>query len=120
MKKTDRLFKIWGVLVVMIIGLLTTLGFMLKNMNKEYLTLEEKLQVSAEKYTSDKFMYPDEGQTIRVTKKELIGANYLDELKKGKDYCDGYVEVKTEKIVKYKSYIKCNNYETDGYENKKD
>ena len=115
MKKTNRLFMIWGALCVVIVGLLTTMGFMIRRANKEYLSLEEKLQISAEKYTSDKFMYPDDGEMIKVTKKDLIGANYLDDLKKDKDYCDGYVIVKTEKYVKYKAYIKCKNYETDGY-----
>ena len=120
MKKTKVLFTIWGIIVVIIIGLLTTLGFMLKKVNREYRVLENTLKVSAEKYTSDKFLFPNEGESIIVTKDELLEKEFLDEdLKIDNDVCDGYVVVKTDKVVKYKAYIKCQKYTTDGY-NKKD
>ena len=115
MRKTKILFVIWAVIVVIVIGLLTTLGFMLRGVNKEYRSLEEKLQMSAEKYTSDNFMYPDQGGSLKITSEELIEKNYLDELKKDKDVCQGYVEVTTDKFVKYKAFIKCDKYTTEGY-----
>ena len=37
------------------------------------------------------------------------------ELKVKNDVCDGYVLVTKEDVYHYKAYIKCKNYETDGY-----
>ncbi len=120
MKKTNTLFMIWGVIVVIILILLTILGFMIKGINIDYRELENKLQLSAEKYTSDKFLYPEEGEIIRVSKDDLVKSGYLDNLEKDKDICDGYVEVLRDDVVKYKAYIKCKKYTTDGYQKNKD
>ncbi len=114
-KKNKVLFVIWGILVVVVVTLLTILGFMLKNINKEYREVEDILKEKAEKYTSDNFMYPEEGKTIIVTKEELIEKGYLEKLEKDKDTCEGYVVVSTKKVVNYKAYIKCGKYTTDGY-----
>ncbi len=41
--KNRKLFIIWGILVVGIVGLLTTLGFMLKAQDANYVKLENKI-----------------------------------------------------------------------------
>ena len=48
--KNRKLFIIWGILVVGIVGLLTTLGFMLKAQDANYVKLENKILDSAKKY----------------------------------------------------------------------
>ncbi len=115
MKKTKILFIIWGVLVVVILGLLTTLGFMLKKTNKEYRYLEDTLKVSGEKYSSDNFIYPPEGEKIIISKDTLIKEGYLEKLEYNNDVCDGYVEVSKNNVALYKAFIKCNKYTTKGY-----
>ena len=53
MKKTKILFAIWAIIVVIIIALLTALGFILDNRYEKYRTLEEKLETSAREYAMD-------------------------------------------------------------------
>ena len=118
MKKVNVLFVIWGLIVITLVVLLTVLGFILKNNNKEYEALEEKLKVSAEKYTSNNFEYPEEGKEIIIKSNTLKKEGLLEELKYKNDVCEGYVVVKTNKVVEYKSYIKCKNYQTKDYEKK--
>ncbi len=115
MKQSNKLFVIWGVLVVAIVALLTVLGFMLENKNKEYLEIEKKLSDSAKKYVDFKFLYPEDGKTTTITKDELIKNEYLDELKHGDEVCDGYVKIKKDGVYKYDAYIKCKDYKTSGY-----
>ena len=117
MKKANVLFTIWGIIVIMIVILLTVLGFMIKNIKSDYRLLEDDLLKAAQKYTATNFVYPDEGRTIKVSKNEIEKAGFLEkELKIDDDVCNGYVEVKTDKAVSYKAYIKCRKYQTEGYE----
>jgi len=115
MKKTKILFAIWGVIVVIILGLLTFLGFKITEKDKNYNELEEKLVSSAEKYVDNKFLYPKGDDEAKVTSKELIDNEFLDELKFEDDVCSGYVIVKLDGAYKYNAYIKCKNYTTKGY-----
>ena len=114
--KNRKLFIIWGILVVGIVGLLTTLGFMLKAQDANYVKLENKILDSAKKYIDAKFLYPEGSNVLKVTKEDMIENGFLDELKYGDDTCAGYVTVKLNGAYKYKAYIKCKNYTTKGYE----
>ncbi len=115
MKKTKVLFIIWGVIVIVVIGLLTTLGFMIKRQNKDYVALENKLLDSAKRYVDTNFLYPEGKNVLKVTSSELIKTKFLDELKVNNDTCTGYVNVHNETVYKYEAFIKCSNYTTKGY-----
>ncbi len=115
MNKTKILFTLWFIIVVMILGLLTTIGFMYKKLDKEYQKLETKLLTSGENYSNANSYYPEDNLELIITKDELVSSSYLDELKVKNDVCDGYVLVTKEDVYHYKAYIKCKNYETDGY-----
>lgn len=118
MKKMNLYLIIWGIIIVIIISLLTAFGFVYKDKSKVYKDLEEKIVEAEKKYVDAKFLYPQSGQVIKNTVEELKEANYLDNFMVNDKECDGYVEVYLEGTVyKYKSYIKCDNYETKGYEN---
>ena len=43
MRKSNFLFVVWGVIVIVLIGLLTTMGFMLKDKNEKYEVVEKRL-----------------------------------------------------------------------------
>ena len=116
MKKTNKLFTAWGILVVLVVTGLTILGFMLKKNLNHYDDLEKKLLDSGIKYIDIKFLYPEGNDIVKITSKELIDNNYLDNLNYEDDTCVGYVTVKLKKVYQYKSYIKCKNYITKGYE----
>lgn len=116
MKKNNVLFVIWGIVVIAVIALLTFLGFMLKNRNGDYKNLEDKLETNVKKYVDAMFLYPNAGEEVKITSKDLIENDYLDELKFEDDVCEGYTIVTYNGVYKYKTYIKCNNYKTKGFE----
>lgn len=116
--KNKKLFVVWGVLVVLIVGGLTTLGFLIEARDENYVQVEEKLLDSAKKYVDGKFLYPTDGEVLKVTKEEMIENGFLDELKYEDDTCTGYVTIKLDGVYKYKAYIKCSKYTTKGYESK--
>lgn len=73
---------------------------------KVYAELELKLQTKAVKYFE---LY----DTNIVSVKDLILADYLDSFNDGNGYqCNGYV---IKEGLDYNAYIKCPNYESEGY-----
>lgn len=116
MKKTKILFIVWGIIVLAVVILLTILGFMLKDKNGNYIEIEDKLLSSAKQFVDNRFLYPEEGKTTKVTSDVLIENEYLNELKYKDDACTGYVIVSFDGVYKYNAYIKCSHYQTKGYE----
>lgn len=116
MKRTNTLFTIWGVIVVIILALLTYLGLKLTEIDNNYGEIEKKLVDSAEKYVDAKFLYPLGDNVTKVTSDELIENGYLDNLQYEDDVCTGYVLITLDGAYKYDAYIKCKNYTTKGYE----
>lgn len=119
MKKTKILFAIWAIIVVIIIALLTVLGFMLDSRYKKYQTLEEKLETSARKYAQDNVLLCEDAGEYIVLSSELMKAGYLDNLEIDDNACTGYVVIKNDGVYQYKAYISCRQYTTKNYENQK-
>jgi len=119
MKKINQMKKmyyIWAIVVVLIITILTVVGFVFKNKSTAYQELEEKLVEASKKYVDKYFLYPQGTEEVKVTYQEMFDDNSIDELKKEDQTCDGYVIIKTESIsFSYKGYVSCPNYETGGY-----
>lgn len=119
MTKVDKLKKIgiiWGIIVVLIFGTLTFMGFTYKAKTKDYKELENKLVEAEKKYVDANFLYPEDKSELKTSAQELIDNNYLDSLKKDDSDCTGYVIVKQNNTVyEYKAYIKCDKYMTKGY-----
>lgn len=118
--KNSKMFIIWSIIVIVIIGLLTTLGFMLKKVQNKYGDIEKKLVNSTSGYVEYKFLYNtvDKNGSLKITTKELIDNEFLNEedLVKDDDKCTGYVVVTKKDVYNYKSFIKCGKYTTAGYE----
>ena len=108
MKKT--FFIIWGLIIVGIVGLLTYLGLRVKNNLENYEKLENKLISLSEEYVKENEFKLNIGDT-----KTILSENLTNDLKYKDDICKGYVEVSLDNGYNYKAYIKCNNYETDGF-----
>ena len=119
MKKTKILFAIWAVIVVIIIALLTVMGFILDNRYEKYQALEEKLETSAREYAEDNILLSEEGGEYIVTSLELIEAGYLDNLEVDDNVCTGYVVVQNDGAYQYEAYISCKQYTTKNYDEKK-
>lgn len=117
MKRSNVLFVIWGVMVIVLVGLLTVLGFMLKDKNGKYEEVEDRLKKATSSYVDNKFLYPEDNENLKILSKDLIENGFLksDELKVNNDICSGYVILTKNMVYEYKAYIKCNNYKTKGY-----
>ena len=115
MKKTKILFAIWAIIVLIIIGLLTALGFILKNRYEKYHDLEEKLIQVANEYAYD-HLFLEEGEQKYVDAQELVDAKYLDTLEVDDDVCTGYVVIDRENVYLIEAYISCDDYTTDSYQ----
>lgn len=117
MKKNNLLFIIWGVIVISLIALLTIMGFMIKDKNKNYEKTEKRLKEAASSYVDHNFLYPDGDEKLKILSKDLIENGFLkiEELKVDKDICTGYVILSKDMVYQYDVFIKCNNYTTKGY-----
>ena len=117
MKKSNALFVVWGVIVIVLIGLLTTMGFILKDKNEKYEVVEKRLKEAASSYADHNFLYPKDGEKLKILTKDLIDSDFLkqDELKVDKDVCTGYIILQKDMVYEYDVFIKCNNYTTKGY-----
>ncbi len=117
MKKMKYMSVVWGLVVVGIFVLLTFFGFLYKNKTKDYKLLEEKLVEAEKKYADQKFLYPNEGEIIKTSLKELQEAGLIEEFNVLDVACDGYVVLSHQGLVyDYKGYVHCGNYKTKGYE----
>ena len=116
MKELKRLSIIWGLLLFAIFSVLTFFALKWKSKTAGYFDLEEKLKSSTQSNYESKHTYPEKGQEVIVTFKELKEDNILEELKYNDDECDGYVLVTKNDVVEFKPFIKCNNYTTKDYD----
>lgn len=117
MDKMGKLSIIWGTILVLIVTLLTTFGFVYKSKTSVYKDLEEKIVEAEKKYVDASFLYPNDNDVLKTDVKDLVRDKYLNELKIDDKECSGYAEVlKNGTVYEYKGYVKCDNYETKGYE----
>lgn len=117
MDKFNKYTFVWGLLIVALFSLLTIFGFIYKNKTGNYKRLEDKIIEAEKRYVDEKFLYPQDEKKVVITVKELIEAGYLDNLDIENDNCEGYAEVyKVNSVFEYKGFIKCNKYQTKGYE----
>ncbi len=118
LNKINKMYFVWGIVVFLIFVLLTIFGFMYKNKTSFYKSLEEKLVNAEKKYADAKFLYPQNGETVKITAKEMIEYGALDSLEYDGEICDGYATVqKKGTVFDFKGYVSCKNYKTKGYEN---
>ena len=116
MKQMRRLSIVWGILLVMIVGLLTTFGILFNKKNKLYKDMEDDLEAAAKKYVDQSFLYPKDGKQLKITYTTLKDNGFIDKLEVNKKACDGYVTIKNNELVyKYKGYLKCPEYQTENY-----
>ncbi len=110
-----KVMWIWGIVVVILIGGLTFLGFHIKKQNEPYKKLEKELEKQAIALIGEKPNYLPGGGVLTLI--DLSNNNYRVDMKVNNDICDdGYIVVtKNMGLYSYKGYIKCNNYTTHGY-----
>lgn len=85
------------------------------NRDKGYKEIEKRLEEAALKYATDNYI---EGNKITIEKNLLVSSSLIGEvydLENKSAVCDGYVVIDLNENTA-KSYIKCENYQTEGYE----
>ena len=115
MKKMNTIYIIWAILIILLVGVLTVMGFTYKNKLKSYKNLETKLSEAAKKYVELKFLYPEDGQIITINLEDMLEAEVINDLTYEEETCTGYVELSYNGVYNYDAFIKCNNYVTKGY-----
>lgn len=111
-----KIYILWGFIIVLLLSVVTYLGFNIVNKNKEYKTLEDNMEQVVSKYLGQYINeYPSSGSK-RVNITDVINNGYEIDMNVNDDDCDGYVVVKKVSIAyEYDGYIKCNNYTTKDY-----
>ena len=108
-----KIMIIWGVVAVILVAGLTTLGFKIKAQNKPYRDLEQELEKQAIALIGEK---PSLAGIKKVTLEDFANNNYEINMNVNNDKCDGYVMVEQSmSFYKYTAYIKCGKYTTHGY-----
>lgn len=116
-KRMRTISIIWGSILVCIVIGLTIIGFIYKNKTQKYEELENKIEEATKKYVDQKFLYPEKGDTLKITFQELRDNDVIDSLNIEEEECNGYVIVsKKEEVYQYDPYIKCANYKTKKYQ----
>ena len=110
-----KLMGLWIFVVVILISGLTYVGYLIKNENKVYKVLENKLEEVAQGYFGENPGLLSNNKIVQDTELGSYKEEILTKLKEND--CKGYVNTTSNLgIYEYKAYIKCNNYETKGYE----
>lgn len=108
-----RTMIVWSLLMVILIGGLTYIGFNLTSKNKDFYVKENLIKEAAIEYFNH---YPDKlpPKEAIVKKETLEKEGFLDETNLN---CEGFVRV-VKNIINYDytGFIKCINYETKNYD----
>jgi len=111
-----KVMIIWAIVAVILVGGLTYIGFNIKRKDKPYKELEKTLTKQAVALIGEQpsLVMVDNKITI-----DLFNANNITiDMNVNSDVCDGYVIVENVRgFYNYKPYIKCQNYQTKGYQN---
>ena len=111
-----KVMIIWAIVAVILVGGLTYVGFNIKNNDKPYKELEKALTKEAISLVGEKpsLVMTDNKITMDTFKANNISVN----MGVSDDVCDGYVIVENVRgFYNYKPYIKCQKYQTKGYQN---
>lgn len=111
-----NIYFVWGFVIILLLGTITFIGLNLTKKNNEYKTLENEIEESVENYLGEHLNEYPKSASKKIKISYIINNGYNINLNTSDDSCDGYVVVKKENVgYTFKSYIKCHDYETDGY-----
>lgn len=110
--KNKVLLIIWFIMLIVIFGLLSVLGFIHKKDVDNYHKYEEKLIEAAKVYVNKNKMYPNKGSKIEIKVNDIISDGYIHkkDIVKG---CNGTVTVKYDRFIDYIPNIKCKYYKSN-------
>lgn len=81
-----------------------------------YAELENLVEKSSVKYQEKYYPKLVKEDSVYVTVKKLLEEKYLaDLIDTDGNFCTGYVKISNMETIKYKAFIKCGTYQTEGY-----
>ena len=106
----------WTIIIFVMVSALVVMCLHIKNNNVDNI-LEKTFVSQAEKYYGlNPGLLPSKGKEKVVTLEDLKLSGYDPKLGKS---CNGYIIITNKTgVSKYKAYIKCDKYETKGYDEK--
>ena len=112
MERMKSMSIIWAVMVFMIVGALTFIGFTYDRKLKDYHQFETELEKQCEQYVLDNEIFVDDTKKIDI--KDLYKQKYIKSIKVNKNKCKGYVLVtNNQDEYEYHASIDCGRYETE-------
>lgn len=116
-KNVRYIICVWGVIVVVILALIIGSSSNAKFL-EQYAVMEEELNASALDYVNTKKLYPTMDNKLILDMEVFRDYNYLYDDYVVDDNCTGfsviYMEESTEKYI-INSYLNCDHYTTEGY-----
>lgn len=108
------MFVTWIIVMILLVGGLTFIGWQNIQRNGRYFELEKSLRLAAESYFNN-YTERLSGESI-VSKETLIYEEFLGNIDEELTSCIGYV-IATPRVRShlFKSYVKCENYTTRGF-----
>lgn len=107
----------WVVLLILLVGTLTFIGYRYSDSRKIYYTLENDIIEAGDTYLKVNEMTLGVNDKIKLTTKQLKDADFLTNSLIDEEICKGYIIIeKTLKNYNFDAYIKCAEYTTNGYE----
>ena len=111
MRSVNKLFVVWMVVVILVFGGLSFLGFIYKDKVSKYKDYEETLVTESKKYLKDTSSYPKENEEVKISINKLVKLKYLDK-EDIIDECKGYIKVFRKKTFEYEPHITCKYYKS--------
>lgn len=117
MRNLKITYALWAIILIILIAGLIMLSTVNQKKNKAYKEAEKRITEASKRYIEINGWYPDKGDNTKITFKDLIDKDLIDEviIAEKNDKCDGYVLVTNSGVIEYKTFMKCKNYSTVGY-----
>ena len=108
---SKKIYFIWGLFIVVLLGCFLYIGFKTKNKYKTYYSLENNLSEAASIYFSQNPFSLEEGESMKIDMNDL--SSYVESIEIKGDKCTGYVLIsKKDGKNTYKTYLTCEKYKT--------
>lgn len=111
-----KILIFWIIIAILLTIALTILGINIKKQNAPYKELEKTIRFKTESLIGQNPSFLN-ALKYKVTIDDLNKNGYEVNSTVNNDACDGYVLIEEKmQVLKYKPYIKCKNYTTNGYQ----
>lgn len=113
-----KIIIIWTIISILLVTLLTIIGFKILEKKEVYLNFEKMLKSATKDYMTQNNEYLPTKEII-IKLDTLIENSLIEPIFVDNENCEGYVKVEKKYLsYEYFPYLKCKNYITNGYDEK--